>query len=637
MFTDIVGYTALGQRNESASLAIVESQRTIVRPILREHNGREVKTMGDSFLVEFASALDAVRCSYAIQRAVREVNISLSDDERIHLRIGIHLGDIVESEGDIAGDAVNIASRIEPLASDGGVCVSRPVYEQVHNKFELRMENMGAKSLKNVSLPLEVYQLVMPWDSRGSAEPQARRLLETRRVAVMPLVNMISDPQDEYFADGMTEELISAISKVPELSVVSRTSVMQYKNHSKRATDIGDELNAGTLLEGSVRKAGNRVRITVQLIDANGDRHLWAENYDRSLDDVFGIQSEIAKSVAQVLRVKLLEDVKRRIERPPTTDVEAHTLYLKGLFLQNRWMGPEVLKSVEFFKAAIARDPTYALAHARLSQSTSVMGFFGLAPSIEAFREAEKEARAAVSMDPYLAEAHLALGMALFYQWDFESSGRELERALELNENLAEAHLNKASLLVFRRRFEQALPEIDRALELDPLSDTTLMHAATWYLYSGHVDEAMTRYKKFLAIDPENAFAINNLGLAHVRKGEIQMGLAELERASRLRKDYKPTEEQDLAWALSKAGRLDDVRKILSRMLDWRKEHGGASASIACVYSNLGDMDEAYDWLERAYEEHSGYLLAALSDFAFERIQADPRFEAFSRKLGLPD
>jgi adenylate cyclase len=255
MYTDMVGYTALGQRSESLSLALVEEQRRLIRPILGRHNGREIKTIGDAFLVEFPSALDAVRCAYDIQRATREFNISFPEEKRIHLRVGLHLGDVVESHGDISGDAVNVASRIEPLAEDGGVCLTRQVFDHVSNKFELPLSSLGPKALKNVSEPLEVFRMMMPWEKEAAETlPQ----LDSKRVAVLPFVNMSPDPNDAYFADGMTEEIISTVSGISGLSVISRTSVMSYKGATKRVKEIGKELEVGSVLEGSLRKAGTR-------------------------------------------------------------------------------------------------------------------------------------------------------------------------------------------------------------------------------------------------------------------------------------------------------------------------------------------------------------------------------------------
>src|SRR2546427_10198847 len=272
MFTDMVGYTALGQRHESRSLALVEEQRRLIRSILSKHNGREVKTIGDAFLVEFLSAMDAVRCAYDIQRTTREFNISEPVEHKLHLRIGVHLGDVVESQGDISGDAVNVASRIESLADSGGVCLTRQVYDQVQNKFELPMTSLGPKSLKNVDSSVEVNKMVMPWDDARANAPSGH---DTKRIAILPFANISPDPADEYFADGMTDELIADLSKIGGIRVVARTSAMRFKGEKTTANQIGQELKIGSLIEGSVRKSKNRVRITVQLIDTQSEEQLW--------------------------------------------------------------------------------------------------------------------------------------------------------------------------------------------------------------------------------------------------------------------------------------------------------------------------------------------------------------------------
>jgi adenylate cyclase len=251
MFTDMVGYTALGQRNESLSLALVGEQRKVVRPVLARHNGREVNTMGDAFLVEFPNAVDAVRCAYDIQRAIKEFNLSLAQEKRIHLRIGVHVGELVEAEGDISGDAVNVASRIEPLAEDGGVCITRQVYDLVKGKVDISMSSLGPKSLKNVAEPMEVYKISMPWEHESVASPLVSN---KNRIAILPFANISADPNDEYFADGMTEELISTTSSIKGLTIIARTSVMRYKGATKGVDEIGRDLNVGTFLEGSVRK-----------------------------------------------------------------------------------------------------------------------------------------------------------------------------------------------------------------------------------------------------------------------------------------------------------------------------------------------------------------------------------------------
>src|SRR3989449_5655335 len=370
MFTDMAGYTALSQRNESLSLALAEEQRKLLRPVFNRHSGREIKTMGDAFLVEFSNAMDAVRCAYDAQRASREFNIPQPSDQRIILRIGLHLGDVVESQGDISGDAVNIASRIQSLAEDGGISVTRQVYDQVQNKFDLPLKSLGSRSLKNVSAPLEVYKMILPWEKE---QKSAAQLLETSRVAVLPFANMSPDPGDSYFADGITEEIISTLSGVSGLNVISRTSVMSYKGTTKRVKEIGGELEAGSVLEGSFRKAGNKIRVTAQLIDVRDDRHVWAHSYHRNLDDVFGVQTDIAKQVSDALRVKILAPEIDRIDRKPTESTKAYTLYLSGRYHWNRRGIEDINKATEYFAQAVKEDDRFALGYVGLADSNEIL------------------------------------------------------------------------------------------------------------------------------------------------------------------------------------------------------------------------------------------------------------------------
>jgi len=323
MFTDVVGYTSLTQKNEALALKLLQDHERLLRPIFRKHNGREVKTIGDSFLVEFASALEAVECANEVQNSMRELNSTLKPEGRILLRIGIHVGDVVHSRGDVYGDAVNVASRLESLAEPGCICISQQVYDHVRDKSDVAAVYIGKQLLKNVDLPVDTYRVVLPWEEKP---PPVTPATSSHRVAILPLVNISPDPNDEYFSDGMTEELISAVSKVGDLRVISRTSVMKYKGAGKTVGEIARELNVGAVLEGSVRKAGARLRITMQLIDVRNDEHLWSQSYDRNLDDVFEIQSDIAKRVAEALEVHLLAKDRQRIEKKATESIEASSL-----------------------------------------------------------------------------------------------------------------------------------------------------------------------------------------------------------------------------------------------------------------------------------------------------------------------
>src|SRR5271157_1635300 len=329
MFTDVVGYTALTQENESTTIGLLDDHRGLIRPIFASHGGREVKTIGDAFLVEFSSALDATLCAVAVQSAMNDRR--LARGERLAVRIGIHVGDVIERENDVLGDAVNIASRIEPLAEPGGVCISGDVYAQVRNKLPYAMNQVAAPDLKNVTVPVDVYRIVMPWMRDDSKEVVE---LDRTRIAVLPFASMSPDPNDEYFADGLTEELIGKVSQVGGLEVIARTSVMNYKKKEKSVSQIGKELSVGTVMEGSVRKAGNRIRVAAQLINANTEGHLWSSTYDRDLEDIFAIQSDIANQIAEALKVKLAPGQGPAGKHPE--NIEAYTLYLKGRSLWNK-------------------------------------------------------------------------------------------------------------------------------------------------------------------------------------------------------------------------------------------------------------------------------------------------------------
>ncbi len=450
MFTDMIGYTALGQKNESLSLALVEEQRNLIRPILKEHNGKEVKTIGDAFLIEFRSALDAVRCAYDIQRAIRELNLSFSEEHRLHLRIGIHLGDVVESDGDISGDAVNVASRIEPLAEDGGVCLSRQVYDHVQNKFELPLSSSGLKTLKNVGTPIEVFSVTMPWE-----KSQTENIWSTSRIAVLPFGNISPDPNDEYFADGLTEELIDRLCQVNELKVIARTSVMNYKKKEKNVSEIAKELKVGSIVEGSVRKAGNKIRVTAQLIDSNTEAHLWSSRYDRSLDDIFVVQTDIAENVVNALKVKLLVPEKKAIQRKGPSNPDAYVEFLRGMyFFRKEGAATNLQNAIKHFGNAIQIQPNYSEAIALLGISNISLGYFGHDRTNEPYVKAKQLISTALELDATIPETHFAKGTASFFiEGNWEKAEQEFKRALELSPNYLEAHISYAIFLVSLGRF----------------------------------------------------------------------------------------------------------------------------------------------------------------------------------------
>ena len=625
MFTDMVGYTSLGQKNEELSLALVEEQRGLIRPILARHSGKEIKTIGDAFLVEFANALDAVRCAYDIQRASREYNLSQPAMSRIRLRVGLHLGDVQESNGDILGDAVNVASRIEPLAEDGGVSLSRQVYDHVRGKVELSFSSLGQKALKNVELPLEVYKMVMPWERPGTALAGE---LDRRRIAVLPLTNMSSDPNDGYFADGMTEELISRLSRVPNLRVISRTSVMQYKNQAKSATAVGRELNVGRLLEGSVRKAGNRIRVAVQLIDTNTDEHLWAEDYDREFEDIFALQSDIASKVSS----SFAADKFASGQPKDTEDVEAYNYYMRAMQLLHQATEQSLREATTLFEKAIAIDKSFVRAYAGLVSSLSTMSAQNFEDFATTAARAEGIARKALEIGPNWAEAHAAMA-AVHTQFDrFEETISEARIAVELNPNLSEAYSVLGTACGSLGNLEDGIEYLKKAEELDPLSfqpSHLLCHA---YLAAGKKSEAMGVAERVEELHPGNPLAYHCLAQCSIQKGDMAKAREYVEVGLRANPEA-PVLIIDKGILYALAHRRGDAEGQLRRIESSDMESVRLNGQV-WIRSVLGDLDQAFEALMRQADTHSWYSLMGTEPL-FEGLRKDPRFAEFCNRVGL--
>jgi TolB-like protein/Tfp pilus assembly protein PilF len=625
MFTDMVGYTALGQRNESLSLALVEEQRKLIRPILTRHNGREIKTIGDAFLVDFPNALDAVRCAYDIQRAVREFNISLPEERRVHLRVGVHLGDVVESGGDISGDAVNVASRIEPLAEDGGVCVTRQVYDHVQNKFELKLASLGVKTLKNVSVPIEVYKMLMPWSVETSASSTQ---LDKKRIAVLPFANMSSNPEDGYFADGMTEELITSLSGVRQLAVIARTSVMKYKGSQKDASDVGKELNAGTLIEGSVRKAGNKVRITTQLIDTSTESHIWAQNYDRNLDDVFAIQSEIAEKVAGELKIRLVDSEKRVIEKKPTENTEAYTYFLRGRELLREQTDASLKQAIALFEKAIELDPNFARAYVGEAECHQFLADRGNEPSDLSVTIVRRLGRA-LNLEPNLPEAHAALAVVFFNEDNVIGSEAEVKRALELNPSLPDPCWLMFELAAIKGEPVEMVRQIEAAYRLDPIRPDFILRFGLAYLYTGREQEALEFWKKNEQLAP--ALANTGMTMYYLAKGNLEKAKELHAKAEQL----DPTNPR-VTWMGGAIAAMEGDRErahlTIKKMENAQMGPVGFNF-IAYVYHALGNLDAFFEYLNKAVEGHALIPTTLMYSPLFAKARNDPRYRELVEKL----
>jgi adenylate cyclase len=637
MFTDMVGYTALGQRNESLSIALVGEQRKLLRPLFNRHNGKEIKTMGDAFLVEFPSALDAVRCAYDIQRATREFNITLPSEKRIHLRVGIHLGDVVEKEGDIFGDAVNVASRIEPLAEDGGVCLTHQVYDQIESKFELPMVSLGPKALKNVSAPIEVYRIVMPWEQSTTRESAS---YPTNRIAILPFASFSPDPDDVYFADGITDEIISTVAGISGLSVISRTSVMGYKGTTKKVKEIGRELEVGCVLEGSFKKAGNRIRVTTQLFEVAGDRHLWAQNYDRNLDDIFEVQSDVAKQVADALRVRILSPEVERIAKKPTESTAAYQLYLKGRYHWNKRGIDDVRKAMEYFELTVREDPSFALGYVGQADCCLVLRSNWNIDLDAGLEKAKTMVAKALELDPGLAEAHASKGSLLMDEYNLRLAEEEFKRAIELKPSYAIAHSWYFMLLVAQLRWDEALEHIKKALELDPLSPIINLNYGAFYWAKREYGRAIEPLRR--ATELGVAFGHSLMGYAYGKMKMFDDMRREYATHVDLLRSSSPTArmtaDADIAY-------LEDDRQTVRRLLPELETHfqdvgmqpllGMGAIWIAGYYFYLGENDKGFEWLERSYSRRELHLLDIKYDPHLDSVRTDPRYLDLLKRLGL--
>jgi TolB-like protein/class 3 adenylate cyclase/cytochrome c-type biogenesis protein CcmH/NrfG len=632
MFTDMVGYTALGQRNESLSLALVEEQRKLIRPILARHNGREIKTIGDAFLVEFLSALDAVRCTYDIQRAVREFNISLPEERRVHLRVGVHLGDVVESGGDISGDAVNVASRIEPLAEDGGVCVTRQVFDHVQNKFELKLVSLGVKPLKNVSIPIEAFRMVMPWEHAGvSSRPES----SGNRVAVLPFANMSPDPADEYFADGMTEELIDRLAQVKSLKVIARTSVMKYKGSQKGALEVGKELGIGALIEGSVRKAGNRVRVTVQLINAGTEEHLWSSHYDKNLDDIFAVQTEIAEKVAVELKTQLLDSEKQTLEKKPTENTEAYTCFLRGRELYREGETEASLRqAISLFEKAIELDPRFARAYVGVAECHQWLAN-GYEPYDISLSIVKTSLERAIDLDPNLPEAHASLSEMFFNEDDMPAMEAEARRALDLNPSLPEPYSMLSELAALKGDPGEMVRQNEIAYRLDPIRPRFIWLVGTAYLWTGREEEALELWKKTEQLAPAQTY--RGMTEHYLIKGNLEKAKEFHAKAEKL----EPTNPR-VTWMGGAIAAMEGDREralLAIRKIEDAKVGPLSFNYIGFVYHALEDLDSYFEYMKRALETH--VLIPSIMMYSplLARARADPRYlelmEKIRRQLGL--
>jgi adenylate cyclase len=563
---DVVGYSRLMEANEERTLgALRQHRRELFDPTVAKHTGRIFKVMGDGFLVEFGSVLNAARCAVEIQRGMVERNAGVPEDRHIKFRIGINLGDIIVDGDDFYGDGVNMAARLEGLAGPGGIACSAVVRNQVGNKLELEFIDQGEKTVKNIAQPVHVYFINLAEAFPASAKPRARS--DKPSVAILPFSNMSNDPEQEFFSDGITEDIITDLSNVSGLFVLGRNTVFTYKGKAVNLEQIAKQLGVSYVVEGSVRKAGQKVRINAQLIEGATGGHVWAARYDRDLTDIFAVQDEITKTIVDQLKVKLLPEEKKAIEQAPTDNVEAYTYYLKGRELFHRGSKSYYLLAKRMFAKAIELDPLYARAYAGTADCDSIL-FLSYSENISPDSVLANCAKA-LDLEPDLAEAHASRGLALSMSQRYQEAEREYEQAIASNPNLFEAHYFYGRACFAQGKMEQAARYWERAAEIKPDDYQSVLLCRAVY---------------------------HSLGRP---KDETEAARRGVKRAERelVRTPENPRPACLGAIALAELGEVERAKEWAARALAIDPDDVLTQYNIACLHCQLGELDRAFDLL----------------------------------------
>jgi len=505
---DVVGYSRAMEANEEETLARLQTLRNdLFRPKVSEYHGRIFKTTGDGAFVEFASSIDALRCALDVQRGLRERNDRRATEQILLLRIGINVGDVIVDEGDVYGNSVNVAARLEGLAPPGGICLSEQSYRQVHGNIEVAFDDLGEQTLKNVMQPVRVYRVSADTHASGDAGPRtSNRESEKPSIAVLPLENMSGDPKQDFFADGIAEDLITALSKLEQLRVIARNSSFTYKGRMAKVQEIGADLGVNYLVEGSVRKAGNRVRINAQLINCKDGTHLWAERYDRELADIFDVQDDVTRDIVSALAIRLKTGDLRRLRSKEAANLEAYELFLKGRAVLYKHRQEDNKRAIELLEASWDLDRGFAPPLAFLCNALLVeyINEWADKPN-EALKRSHEIAKKAVEIDPSYPWSRVALGNTFLWTGELDQAIDLYKSAIELDPNFADAYTTLGWTLHFAGQAEEAIDLIERGLLLDPNYPPMRLHWFAQCLFQlGRYEEAVEKLQLRLAREPHS-------------------------------------------------------------------------------------------------------------------------------------
>ena len=635
MFADIAGYTRMMQEDEGLALQLRKKLREKLDEQISLEHGRLLEFKGDGALCCFTSTIEAVQAAIALQTEMQREPI-------VPLRIGIHTGDVVFEGDNVYGDGVNLASRIESFATPGSIFVSGKVYDDIKNQNNIHAISLGKFILKNVKDPVDIFAIsnkgiIIP--DKNNLSGKGRKIIENRpaerSVFVLPFVNMSNDPEQDYFSDGLTEELITNLSKLSEMRVISRTTSMQYKGTKKDIKTIGKETNVNYIMEGSVRKHRDNLRITAQFLDAGKDDHLWAETFRGKVDDIFDIQEMVSEKIIEALRIQLTKDEQVMLEKRYTDDSEAYQLYLKGRHFWKQRNEDGLKSAIAYFEKALERDPDYALAWAGLADTYSLMGEYTNISRRESYPKQMAAVNKALEIDNRLSEAHISLAISLMLnEWDWENAEKEFKLGIDLNPKYANGRHWYAELLLFVGRTEEAFREISLAVDLDPVSQGILKDKGIFYYYTGQYTKAIDMASMTLELDPNFVPAYRLLSLAYQGMKMFGEAITENERWGKLTGN-KIKAEVALAEIYAASGRKGEAEKIIAGIEAGKNLSANDHRGMAQVYAGLGEIDKAFFWLEKSYQHHEESLCSLKIDPKMAPLRSDPRFKLMLNKIGL--
>ncbi len=632
MFTDIVGYTAMMHENETAAAAVRQRHREVFQKEHERCYGEVLQYYGDGTLSIFKSAVEAVECSIAMQRCFQE-------DKAIGvpLRIGIHLGDIVFAENDVYGDGVNLASRVESLGVAGCILISDKLNFAIKNHSSFSTKSVGHFEFKNIKDPVEIFAVTNTGIKVPDRSELKGKVKENKKsIAVLPFVNMSSDLENEYFSDGISEEILNALVKVEGLLVTARTSSFSFKGKNMDVREIGTQLGVAHILEGSVRKSGNRVRITAQLVSSVDGYHFFSETYDRTLEDIFEVQDEIASTITNRLRQHLSEaEHQEKMVTAPTMNMEAYETYLRGLYYFNQFGNDQAMgMAIPFFQKAIEMQPDFGLPHARMGLCYLFQAWGTVLTWEEAHQKAMYHIERTKELGVETAEANFSQAVfEIFFKWDWAGAVAVIKKGLELFPNYASLYHAKSTMFYISGDLKAAIEIHEKGLAIDPKSLEMIFFMGIAYYWNGEYDRALPYLQKVTEMAPNHRTAWEYIGWTYAMQAKYDDALAIFEKLQPALA-YRLHRSTCLGWVYFKTGKKEKAAAYLQELLELEKRSVGHSIDLMTLYTCFGDFDQAFHFLEKSIRNKVGDSMMFRTDKYLAPLRDDPRWKDMEALVG---